>query len=135
MGSGGRGREPRSQGAELEKRDRGLLTGVSGGVAAQTPFTASFFSPHATRSCSCCPQPSLGGMMRGGRWDFGGGPCSAQWLLLIRVDLEVRPGRKREVMEDGLCSPHGGNWTPPQQPGFLSPSAGSLVVKHQLLEH
>lgn len=28
-----------------------------------------------------------------------------------------------------------GNWTPPQQPGFLLPSAGSLVVKHQLLEH
>ena len=37
-------------------------------------------------------------------------------------------------MEDGLCSPHGGDRTPPQQPAFLSPSAGSLVVKHQLLE-
>lgn len=93
MGRGGRGLEPRSQGAMPGKRDGGVLMGVSGGVEAQTPFTASFFNPHATRPSSCCPQPSLGGMMRGGRRDLAEGPCSGKWLPFIGADLEARPGR------------------------------------------
>lgn len=70
MGSGGRGREPRSQGAVQGKGEGQGFMGVSGGVDVQSPFTESFLKPQTSGSSSRCPTLSLGGMIRGGRLDF-----------------------------------------------------------------
>jgi hypothetical protein len=116
MGSGGRGREPRSQRAAQGKKEGQFFMGVSGGVDVQIPFIESFLKPHVTWSSSRCPKLSLGGMIRGGKLDFWGGPFSAKKWPFTGADCDMCPrtnkGHSQREQSSPLCNRHPATWAP-----------------------